>query len=391
MRDSDENTRVTDQGPWARTEDVIDGTTRMLAGGASWSGHERNHLFFGGLPDNQFARVSGITGMDDPGDSRAFATLDIDQDGWLDVALVNVSAPRLRILRNEIGSRPSSRDNRFLAIQFMGGNRSPLPSTEWSSRDGLGSYVELELADGRKVYREHRIDDGFKAQNTATMIVGIGNNETVRALNVRWLSGVEQTVSDVAAGQRVVVYENPSDSPSGEAFVVTPYRNPEFKMSNQLAGTEGHWRPRFLPTESSTSTLTVKNAGQSVTAEGLILYTAVATWCDDCTGDNPDLQALRTSFSQDALAMYGLPIDREDPPDLLKAWSEDVPRSYHLLTEFSDSDRSNVENVLREELRDFGRVPASVVTDSEGRVLLAKWGVPTVSEIRQLLWKAGAS
>ena len=391
MRDSDENTRVTDQGIWARTEDVIDGTTRMLAGGASWSGHERNHLFFGGLPDHQFARVSGISGMDDPGDSRAFATLDFDQDGWLDVALVNVSAPRLRILRNEIGERPSSRNHRFVAIQFMGGNRSSLPSTEWSSRDGLGSYVELELADGRKVYRERRIDDGFKAQNSATMIVGIGKNEVVRTLNVRWLSGVEQTLSNLPANQRVMVYENPSDSPTGEAFVITPYRNPKFKMSNHLAGREGDWRPRMLPTEPSISTLNLQSAGQSAPARGLILYTAVATWCDDCTGENPDLQALRTFFTEDALAMYGIPIDRADTRELLESWSEGVAPSYHLLMDLSESERSNIENVLYAELRDFGRVPASIVTDSEGRVLLARWGVPTVSDVRRLLWKIGAS
>ena len=70
VRDSDDNTRITNQGRWARTVDMVDGTFRMLATGASWSGHERNHLFFGGLPGHQFERLTGISGLDDPGDSR---------------------------------------------------------------------------------------------------------------------------------------------------------------------------------------------------------------------------------------------------------------------------------------------------------------------------------
>ena len=105
VRDTNDNTRVTSQGKWSKTVDMVDGTFRMLATGASWSGHERNHLFFGGLPDHQFQRLSGISGLDDPGDSRAFATLDFDHDGWIDMALGNISAPKFRLLRNEIADR----------------------------------------------------------------------------------------------------------------------------------------------------------------------------------------------------------------------------------------------------------------------------------------------
>ena len=55
---------------------------------------------------------------------------------------------------------------------------------------------------------------------------------------------------------------------------------------------------------------------------------------------------------------------------------------------FVTQQRLQAENsTLRAELLDTARVPASIVTDASGRVLLARWGAPTVSEIRELLWR----
>jgi hypothetical protein len=161
VRDSDDNTRISGQGPWARVLDMTADTIRVLSTGASWSGHERNHLFFGGLPGYQFERLSGVSGLDDPGDSRAFATLDYDGDGWLDVVLGNVSAPRTRLLRNEIGRRSSAAGNGFVALRFVGGNTKPRPVSGWSPRDALGARVVVDLGSAGRIHREHRIDDGF--------------------------------------------------------------------------------------------------------------------------------------------------------------------------------------------------------------------------------------
>ena len=59
--------------------------------------------------------------------------------------------------------------------------------------------------------------------------------------------------------------------------------------------------------------------------------------------------------------------------------------------ELPESELSKMEEVLLSELRDSGRVPASIITDSEGRVLLSRWGIPTVSEVRKLIWTSKAS
>ena len=77
---------------------MADATFRMLSTGASWSGNESNHLFLGRPGEGEFIRVSGISGLDDAGDSMSAAMLDFNRDGWMDVALGNISKPRFRLL-----------------------------------------------------------------------------------------------------------------------------------------------------------------------------------------------------------------------------------------------------------------------------------------------------
>ncbi|MHC4972290.1 MAG: ASPIC/UnbV domain-containing protein [Planctomycetota bacterium] len=151
--------------------------------------------------------MTGISGLDDPGDSRGFALLDYDRDGWLDVAQVNLSAPRVRLLRNRIADRGTARKNGFVAFRLVGGNRTAKASRDWSARDGFGATVELTLADGSKVYREHRTEDGYMTQHTTTMVIGIGPRQGVADVTVRWPSGRTQTTKAVASGSLVIVHE----------------------------------------------------------------------------------------------------------------------------------------------------------------------------------------
>ena len=71
--------------------------------GEPWSGNERNAAFVSvrdradrlGLVD-----AAPLLGLDDPGDGRAAARIDIDFDGDDDLVLSQRTAPRLRIMRN---------------------------------------------------------------------------------------------------------------------------------------------------------------------------------------------------------------------------------------------------------------------------------------------------
>ena len=372
------------EGIWTAARDMMDNVARSVAKGISWSGYERNFVFFGGLPGRQFVDLSGISGIDDPADGKGFGLLDFDRDGWLDIALVNTNTPRFRLLRNTMGEGPNGLDHHFVALRFVGGNREAKPSKEWSTRDGFGTSVEIELDGGRTVFREHQTESGLKSQNSATMLVGIGKNEAVRSITVRWLSGKIQTTGVVPAGALTTIYEDPSVSPSGEAFVLESYRkNP--RLMTRVPSSED-WKKRLLPEIPSKSRFAIRDGGSgSPPPTGkLNLYTTMATWCVACLEEMPEFRHLRAAFSQDELAMYGLPIDPEDDEATLQSWFEDKKPPYDLLIGLPEPEVTRVNEIVMSELR-FDGVPAAIVTDASGRVVLARWGVPTVSALRKLL------
>jgi len=201
---------------------VVD-SLRSLSTGASWSGNERNHLFLGDRVSGDFIRVTGISGADDPGDSRGFALLDFDHDGWLDMALYNLSKPRIRLLKNNMGSRATMKSNGFVALRFIGGNDQASPSKTWSSREGIGARVVLTLSDGSGIMREHHVENGYMTQHSATMLIGIGQHATIPRVTVRWPSGREQILENVASGSLLHVHEDKTRSSAGTAFEVRPY------------------------------------------------------------------------------------------------------------------------------------------------------------------------
>jgi hypothetical protein len=189
---------------------------------SSFSGYERNHLFVnqGG---KAFVDLSGVSGLDTLGDSRSFAVLDYNRDGWPDIALVNANAPLFELFRNELGGSQMAAGHKVLALRFVGGNQRAQPDPDRSCRDGYGAVVTVELGDKRLV-REHRCGEGFAAQNSSTLLIGIGDHPAASRVSVRWPSGHVQHVDNVAAGTLLTAYEDPLQAPDKKSFYRETYR-----------------------------------------------------------------------------------------------------------------------------------------------------------------------
>ena len=342
---------------------MADATFRMLSTGASWSGHERNHLFLGRPGKGGFVRVSGISGLDDEGDSMSAAMLDFNRDGWMDVALGNINKPRFRLLRNDMKDRLRKGANGFVALRFVGGNDGPEPVQGWSARDALGARVEVNFANGRRIVREYSRNDGFKAQHTGTLLIGTGTAARVKNLRILWPSGREQTVADIAAGTLVTLYENPQQSPTEEAAVREVYAH------NEATAT--------APTE-----LRIEGAHGD---QGLTIYTTMSTFCATCMQSLPDLRALRNAFDDNELTLVGIPVAPQDTAQKLREYVEIKKPAYALQIGLPLVETERVRQAVASILQADGQsTPASFVTDSTGRILAARWGVPTLSELRRL-------
>ncbi|HEX4780327.1 MAG TPA: TlpA disulfide reductase family protein [Usitatibacter sp.] len=116
----------------------------------------------------------------------------------------------------------------------------------------------------------------------------------------------------------------------------------------------------------------------------LVLDSTMATWCTACKSEIPQLTYLRSVFKPEELAMYGLPYDEKDAPDKLRAWAAANHTPYVLLADASQHEIASVKAAVMTNLK-MDAVPASFITDADGHVLRARFGPPSVSELRELM------
>ena len=141
--------------------------------------------------DGTFLDASGWSGIDDPGYGRGGAYLDFDNDGCLDLFFANFQGPP-GLMRNSCGH-----GNNWLTIETTGTS---------SNRDGVGARILLR-AGGRTQIREIAAGSSQMSQNMMAAHFGLGDSATIDEVEIRWPSGVRQSLRDVAANQRLVVVE----------------------------------------------------------------------------------------------------------------------------------------------------------------------------------------
>lgn len=171
----------------------------------SHSGNERNRLFMNGDGDS-FANVSGVSGLDSSLDGRSFVTWDFNQDGLTDIGLVNANEPLLQLFENRSQSQDLSSRNRVIAVRLRGGNLSSQPHSEYSNRDAIGANLIVDTGE-MKFRRVLSAGEGFASQNSKTLLIGLGDAESVVALDVIWPSGKISRTSDIPAGLLINIDE----------------------------------------------------------------------------------------------------------------------------------------------------------------------------------------
>ncbi|MEM7205160.1 MAG: CRTAC1 family protein [Planctomycetota bacterium] len=122
-----------------------------------------------------FTDISAAAGAGDRGVGRGAAFGDYDQDGDVDVLAINVNG-RPALLRND-----SPNQGHWLRVHPTG-VRSP--------RDGEGARVQVDLG-GFSLVREARRNFSYESSSETTLHFGLGSEDVVRRVWARWPSGVE--------------------------------------------------------------------------------------------------------------------------------------------------------------------------------------------------------
>jgi hypothetical protein len=110
-----------------------------------------------------------------PGDAKALAVLDLDQDGWPDFLVSRNNNTTLAFRNNGVPGRHS------LRIRLQGSAGNPT---------GVGARITVELADGTTQTSEVYAGSGYYSQSTAACFFGYPGSNPPKQIRIHWPSGV---------------------------------------------------------------------------------------------------------------------------------------------------------------------------------------------------------
>jgi|SoiMethySBSTD1v2_1073268.scaffolds.fasta_scaffold00073_87 enediyne biosynthesis protein E4 len=122
---------------------------------------------------------------------RTLVSADFDNDGDLDLLVTN-NGGRAELLRNDGGNRANA-----LIVRLIG---------EKSNRDALGARLRL-TAGTRTLTRDVASGMSYEGQSDTRVHFGLGDRTRAEKLEIKWPSGLVESLTDIRANQIVTVRE----------------------------------------------------------------------------------------------------------------------------------------------------------------------------------------
>jgi hypothetical protein len=141
----------------------------------------------------KFEDISGISGdiFKDAWVSRGMAIGDIDNDGKID-AVVTTSGGPAHILMNRTVTA-----NHWITLHLTGHK---------SNRDGIGAVVKLTTKSGSQ-WVTATTSSGYLSASDPRVHFGMGASAVAESIEIRWPSGIVQTLSNVRGDRQIQVDE----------------------------------------------------------------------------------------------------------------------------------------------------------------------------------------
>ncbi len=304
--------------PYARAWGALN---KLIRRGHSWSGREHNCAYLN-LGNGAFANVSATSGFDFADDARALATTDFDLDGRPELLVTNRTTPRVRLLR------PTASDGRrAVALRLRSSGRN---------RDAIGARVELVLrasgdpessaAGATRIVRAVRAGEGYLAQSSAWLAIGLGDAHVERAL-VTWPGGEEESFVGIDDARAYVLEQG-----TGRAFefVRAPAKHPLASPSRAVEARRVHdeygqrvvlAQPIPLPnlvvrpsTGGELALFGVRPNGDGSGTGRAVLLNLWSESCAPCVGELSEFAARLGELDAAGLAFLALNVDAPDAP-----------------------------------------------------------------------------
>ncbi|MCZ6625621.1 MAG: CRTAC1 family protein [Deltaproteobacteria bacterium] len=154
--------------------------------------YRQSNLLYRNRGNGTFANISfqGGPAILSKTASRGAATEDFNGDGSLDLVIVNLNEPP-SLLMNQ------NKDGNWLVVKLIG---------DQSNKSGIGARVVLDIS-GRRLIREVRSASSYYSSSGLRLHFGLGEAQSVDALEVFWPSGKVDRFDDLAANRVLVIRE----------------------------------------------------------------------------------------------------------------------------------------------------------------------------------------
>ncbi len=162
------------------------------------AGAEQHDTLFENRGGKEFVDVSGQMGGDflRKGYQRGAAFGDLDNDGFLDIVVTSLNR-KPRVLLNSGG------EGHWLLLRLIGRK---------SNRDAIGAKILVTTPSGRALSNHVTTSVGFMSSGDPRVHFGLAGEKVAASVEIRWPSGLVQTLTNVTADQILTVEEG--DSPS---------------------------------------------------------------------------------------------------------------------------------------------------------------------------------
>jgi enediyne biosynthesis protein E4 len=161
--------------------------------------YEEPNSVFRNLGKLKFQDASAEAGPDfqKPAAHRGVGLGDMDNDGRIDAVVTVLNGPA-KYFHNT-----SQNGNHWIVLKLVGTK---------SNRMGLGAQIRVTGEDGTKQYNEATTATGYASSSDPRVHFGVGPFKTIREIEIKWPSGIKQTLRNVAADQVLTVEERADEA-----------------------------------------------------------------------------------------------------------------------------------------------------------------------------------
>jgi hypothetical protein len=160
--------------------------------------HRSPRLVYRNLGNGRFVDVTAQSGPGalTPKSSRGCAFGDYDNDGDMDVLVMNMNEPP-SLLRNEYNGRGKRGANNWLAVKLVGTK---------SNRSAIGARVRVRIG-SRVQAQEVTSQSSYYSSNDPRLHFGLGAALKADQIEIRWPNGGTETLKDVPADRFITIKE----------------------------------------------------------------------------------------------------------------------------------------------------------------------------------------